>query len=403
MLPAHYFITNVSQKPADWRIPISGGVWHTLEIFQSENSFGKGSMNYWLIFLTGLTTGGLSCLAVQGGLLATAISGGHKVPAISVPSAKKRKATKKRQSDIVIRVDAKEAWPVVYFLVAKLAAYTFLGALLGALGSVVQITVTAQAVMQIIAALYMLVTALNLLDMHPIFRYFVIQPPKALSRLVRNSAKSESILAPALLGFLTILIPCGTTQAMEVLAIGSGNPLIGALVMFIFVLGTSPTFFVLGFVATQLQSQAGRWFTRIAAALILVLAYMSFNGGLTALGSPFAPSHIIASLFPGQYGVAVAAPIVDGVQEMRIEASGQGYTPNHFTAQANQPIRLRLITNDTFSCSRLFTIPSLGIETSLPLSGETVIDLPALPAGDVYFSCSMGMFTGLIQVEKQSA
>ncbi len=358
-------------------------------------------MNYWLIFLTGLTTGGLSCLAVQGGLLATAISGGRKAVVVPQPARKKRRA-KQHKSDIVIQINPQEAWPVVYFLVAKLAAYTILGALLGALGSLVQISVTAQAVMQIIAALYMLVTALNLLDVHPIFRYFVIQPPKALTRLVRNKAKSESALAPALLGVMTVLIPCGTTQAMEVLAIGSGSALIGALVMFIFVLGTSPTFFVLGFVATQLQAQSGRWFTRVAAALILVLAYMSLNGGLTALGSPLAPSRIVASLFPGQYGVAVAAEIVDGVQEMRIEASGQGYTPNHFIAQTDQPIRLRLITNDTFSCARLFTIPSLGIEKELPMSGETVVDLPRLPAGDLYFSCSMGMYTGLIQVKEES-
>lgn len=359
-------------------------------------------MNYWLIFLTGLTTGGLTCLAVQGGLLATAISGGNKPAAVPERSRKGHPA-KKRKSDIVIQINPQEAWPVVYFLIGKLAVYTLLGALLGALGSVVQISVTAQAVMQIIAALYMLVTALNLLDVHPIFRYFVIQPPKALTRLVRKEAKSESVFAPALLGVLTVLIPCGTTQAMEVLAIGSGSAIAGALVMFAFVVGTSPTFFVLGFVATQLQAQAGRWFTRAAAALILVLAYLSFNGGLTALGSPLAPSRIVASLFPEQYGIAVPAQIVGGVQELRIEASGQGYVPNHFIAQTDQPIRLRLITNDTFSCSRLFTIPSLGIEKELPMSGETVVELPALPKGELYFSCSMGMFTGLIEVQEQSA
>jgi len=31
-------------------------------------------MNLWIIFLTGLTTGGLSCLAVQGGLLTSIIA-----------------------------------------------------------------------------------------------------------------------------------------------------------------------------------------------------------------------------------------------------------------------------------------------------------------------------------------
>lgn len=31
-------------------------------------------MNLWVIFLTGLTVGGLTCLAVQGGLLASVIA-----------------------------------------------------------------------------------------------------------------------------------------------------------------------------------------------------------------------------------------------------------------------------------------------------------------------------------------
>ena len=35
-------------------------------------------MDLWLIFLTGLTVGGLTCLAVQGGLLASVIAGREK-------------------------------------------------------------------------------------------------------------------------------------------------------------------------------------------------------------------------------------------------------------------------------------------------------------------------------------
>ena len=31
-------------------------------------------MNLWVIFITGLTVGGLTCLAVQGGLLASVIA-----------------------------------------------------------------------------------------------------------------------------------------------------------------------------------------------------------------------------------------------------------------------------------------------------------------------------------------
>src|SRR5262249_47251638 len=137
---------------------------------------------------------------------------------------------------------ATNPWPVVYFLAAKLFAYMVVGALLGALGSVLQISSPVQAVLQITAAIFMIGTALNMLNVHPFLRYFVIQPPKALTRLVRNQAKSQDVFTPALLGLMTVLIPCGTTQAMEALAITSGSAILGALILFSFVLGTSPTF-----------------------------------------------------------------------------------------------------------------------------------------------------------------
>ncbi|MGB3217969.1 MAG: hypothetical protein WBV59_02345 [Anaerolineae bacterium] len=40
-----------------------------------------------LAFITGLTTGGLSCLAVQGGLLAGSIASEVEQPALSSPAA----------------------------------------------------------------------------------------------------------------------------------------------------------------------------------------------------------------------------------------------------------------------------------------------------------------------------
>lgn len=90
--------------------------------------------------------------------------------------------------------------------------------------------------MQIVAGLFMLATAFNMLNIHPIFRYFVVQPPKALIRLLRNQAKSEALIAPSLLGPLTVLITCGTTQAMAIITISSGNPFAGALIMGVFTL-----------------------------------------------------------------------------------------------------------------------------------------------------------------------
>jgi sulfite exporter TauE/SafE len=365
-------------------------------------------MDLWVIFLTGLTTGGLTCLAVQGGLLATAVAG----PAAVAPQASQRryKPKGKRRHKKPAPTPAPppnpvSVWPVVYFLVAKLIAYTLIGFALGSLGSAVQISPTVQAVMQIAVGLFMLVTALNMLEIHPIFRYFVIQPPKALTRLVRQQSKRESLFTPVFLGALTVLIPCGTTQAMGIFAISTGNALTGAVVMFIYTLGTSPTFLVLGFLATRLRGQFQYLFTIVTAGLIIILGLLSLNAGLNLVGSPLAPQRIIAALLNQRFnGTPVPAQMVDGVQEVTIRADGYGYSPDFMSAQTDQPLRLRLVTENTFACSRQFTIPSLGITRALPMTGETLIDLPPQPAGDLYFTCSMGMYDGIVRVtERKSA
>lgn len=356
-------------------------------------------MDLGAIFVIGLTTGGLSCLAVQGGLLATAMTR-QVVVETPAPKARRRNRQAARQQAVTGVQMPSDPLPVVLFLAAKLLAYTILGALLGALGSAVQISSGVQAALQIIAGLFMLATALNMLNVHPIFRYAVIQPPKFVTRLVRNQARGETTFTPLILGLLTVLIPCGTTQAMEILAVSSGSALTGALILAVFVLGTSPTFLVLGFLATQLRGKLQSVFATAAALLILALGFISLDAGLNILGSPLAPSRVIAGIFEqsGQTET-VRAQTVGDVQEVTISVGERGYVPNTLAASSGKPLKLIMITRDSYSCARAFTIPSLGIKQVLPVTGRTEIDIPSQTPGLLYFSCSMGMYTGVIQIE----
>ncbi len=350
-------------------------------------------MNPWVIFLTGLTTGGLTCLAVQGGLLATAIT---RPVVVEEAAGARRSARASAPAQTGIQV-ARDPRPVAYFLVAKLLAYTILGALLGILGSALRLTSAVQAAMLIVAGLFMVATALNMLNVHPVFRYAAIQPPRFITRAMRNRAKSQDAFAPAVLGLMTIFIPCGTTQAMEVLAISLANPLQGALVMFLFVLGTSPTFFVLGFLATQLRGRIQAAFAVIAALLVLITGLLAMDNGLNLLDAPFAPRRIIASLL-GPAPVGSEAVMVDGVQQLTLSATNDGYTPTVLAAASGAPIRLWLETNETFGCSRAFLIPSLGVQEILPETGRVPIDIPAQQPGQLRFTCAMGMYTGVILI-----
>lgn len=153
-------------------------------------------------FVTGLTTGSLSCLAVQGGLLATSIAQQteeKEVQASLVGIA--ARAPKRRRPAVGAQfvVQRHAARPILIFLAAKLAAYTILGFLLGALGSVLQLTPTMRAVIQIAIGIFMAGAALNMLHVHPIFRFFAIEPPKAVTRTIRCVSKhgADDVVTPA--------------------------------------------------------------------------------------------------------------------------------------------------------------------------------------------------------------
>lgn len=334
-------------------------------------------MNYWVIFLTGLTVGGLTCMAVQGGLLATCIA--------------KREGSKNPFGAITA------------FLSSKLVAYTILGAALGYFGSLVQLTLQMQAAMQIFAGLFMLAVVGNLLDIHPIFRYVVLQPPKFVTRLVRNEAKSQAFFAPALLGTSTVLIPCGTTQAMMLLAISSGNPFAGALTMFLFTLGTTPLFSILALGFSKLGDVFQAGFSKVAAYTVLALAILALNNGIVLSGSPISLSSVgdeimwTLTVHPPVVGSGrVLAATTNGVQEVSINVTSTSYTPSNMSVRAGVPVRLTLVTNGVYGCTRAFTVPSLGIQKILPETGTEIVEFTPEKPGPIRFTCSMGMFSGTI-------
>lgn len=342
-------------------------------------------MDLWLIFLTGLTVGGLTCLAVQGGLLASAIA--------------------TREEEDLLEGDKRKvsSLPVLAFLVTKLVAYTILGFILGAFGSAVALSDSARVVMQLLAATYMIIVALNLLDVHPIFRYAIIQPPKFLTKMIRNTSRSKDIFAPALLGALTVFIPCGTTLAMEAFAISSGSPILGAAIMGVFVLGTTPLFFGLGFITSILGDTFKRKFFKLAGVLVLYLGITTFNGSLILAGSPVNLDTLrgMIPIYIDLGGGAVTnsnIQVENGIQVGILSVFAGGYSPNYFQVKAGSPVRLNLYTQGGLGCTSQFRIPSLGISKDLPLNGKDIVEFVPTQKGKILFTCSMGMYSGVIEV-----
>ena len=334
-------------------------------------------MDYWLIFLTGLTVGGLTCVLVQGGLLASTITariGLHK------------KITLFNQ-----------ILPILAFLLAKLFGYILLGLLLGTVGEKLTWNDTMIIVVQILVGLYMLGLSLHFLKVHPIFKYLIPGPPEFLTSMLSEQSKSRSLFAPIFLGFLTVFIPCGTTLAMEALAISTGDPWTAALVLGVFVLGTYPLFIVLGLLTSASSFVFKRHFYKAAAFLIIILGLTSINGSLVVMDFPITAQKLYYSL-PFTQKDQAKAYIQDGVQTFNIQVTSSGYQPRYIKVNQNTPVRLILNSKGTYNCALAFRIPQYKIAKNLKPNSIEIIEFTPTQKGKTYFSCSMGMYIGMIEV-----
>jgi sulfite exporter TauE/SafE len=427
-------------------------------------------MNELLVaFITGLTTGGLSCLAVQGGLLASSIAHevertvasepAHPAALAPAPTKKKQARTGKRPAAAAAPAatvqgasratevgpgasNARAARPIVLFLAAKVVAYTLLGCLLGWLGSLLQLTTTARVILQVGIGVFMVGTGLRMFNVHPIFRYFALEPLRFVTRYIRRKAKGDaSAITPIFLGALTVLIPCGVTQAMMAVAMASGDAFVGGTTMLAFTLGTTPAFFALAYLVTRLGQRLEKSLVRVVAAVVLVLGLISIDAGLTLGGWPYsftnlrmaatlqeAEQDVVAEqrgphLAPGYVGETPAAPVASGASASNTTSGGaadvttafgpearpgvvtvsvrnDGYYPQVLRAKANEPFQLALVTNEVYSCARAVVVPALRVAEMLPETGTVYIDVPAQPAGSrLFYTCSMGMYSGVIVFE----
>lgn len=315
-------------------------------------------------------------MAVQGGLLATALS---------------------REEEE--RPSGSRALGVAAFLVAKLVSHALMGALLGWVGSVIGFTPRMQAIGIGAVSLFMIGTALSFLDVHPVFRYFVVQPPRMLTRYIRSTAKSGSVFAPALIGLFSVFIPCGTTQAMMALAASTGSPWWGMAVLSVFVLGTAPLFFALGVSIDLIKATLKEQFGVVAASLVLILAVINFNAALTLYGSPVTIAAMTKSVFCTVTFCSKGAANQEPTTTPVISFWLNGYQIDNPYVPRGEEISVTLVNNEGRGCVQAFTIPALGIQEIVPVGQQKTITFtaPETP-GELAFSCSMGMYGGTFYV-----
>lgn len=297
----------------------------------------------------------------------------------------------------------KKLQPHLMFNAGRFLSYVFFGALLGFLGTKFQLSLRFTSFLIIAISVMMFFIAFQMLGVKSL-RKLQISLPKSITRRIADEKNFKRKNMPFLMGALTFFLPCGFTITSQGLALLSGSPLQGALIMGSFVLGTMPSLLSIGLSSVKMSQKPhlAYKFSKIAGVLILFFALYNINSQLNILG--FFSLNDISSKSNISAGAKTQnieglVPIVDGKQLIKMNASSSGYSPNYFKVKVGVPVRWEITDKGTSGCTNAVISRSLfdGAINLTPGQVSVKEFTPEKP-GRYKFSCWMGMVSGIIEV-----
>lgn len=280
--------------------------------------------------------------------------------------------------------------PGLKYNAGRVLAYTVVGGIVGAIGSVISFSPTVKGIVVLVAGVLMVLMGLNMLGL-PWLKRINLHMPKFL---IRKAGAAQSSKKPFVVGLLNGLMPCGPLQAMQIYALGTGSALMGALSMMVFALGTVPLMFAFGALSALLNSRFTRVMGKVSAALVILIGFTMLGRGFGLSGVAF-PS---ASAGSGIESVAVVESVDDGdVQRITSEFSSGQYAP--ITVKQGVPVvwTISVTEKDLNGCNNPMIIPAYGIEKKL-VPGDNTIEFTPDESGVIAYSCWMGMIRSTITV-----
>jgi sulfite exporter TauE/SafE/plastocyanin domain-containing protein/copper chaperone CopZ len=279
--------------------------------------------------------------------------------------------------------------PSLLYNLGRIISYTILGGIVGAIGSVFNLSLQLKAGISIFAGIFMIMMGLNMAG----FSWF----RKLHIRLPWSSCNVKSKpRTPFVVGLLNGLMPCGPLQTMQIYALGTGSAVQGALSMFVFSVGTVPLMLLFGAVTGLLSKGYTKKILKFSGVLVLILGVIMSNRGLALAGINLNPMALLGTGSVSA-GSAAKAVIENGVQVVRTTADYSGYNPNVIFVQKGIPVKWIVDGKEITSCNNAIIVPSLNIQKNLD-NGENVIEFTPTDTKDINFSCWMGMIRGVIKV-----
>lgn len=326
------------------------------------------NINYGASFLIGIVASLSSCLVVVGAVVMSF-------------------ATKYQAHGSFYQRNLK---PHLLFHFGRLASFFILGGILGLIGSWFNISDNFMSWFTVLIALVLLWLALNILGFVPSMSAMGIRMPKKSMGAWKKLQESEHALAPALLGAFSFFLPCGFTQSMQLFAMSSGSFMVGAMTLFLFALGTSPVLLGLGVATTRFKNMKTVVLQKAIGFIILFFAFYTLSSGLALKG--------IDINFWSSAGSSGQSISQGNVQVVNMAVTYRGYNPSSIRLTKDVPVRWVIDGQQVSGCTNEIIVPDLGIRQKI-YPGENIIEFTPTKAGNISFSCWMGMVRGKFIVE----
>ena len=327
------------------------------------------NMGYGLLFIVGLLTG-IHCVGMCGGFV------------VSYSSEDAIKGRKSYTSHLM-------------YGAGKIISYTLIGAFFGLFGSIIAFTPLMRGIAGIIAGLFLILYGLKMLNIIPFLRKIQFRLPGKFSGLIDKSRRKNS--QPFVIGLLNgLMIACGPLQAIYMMAAGTGSLIEGAKLLFIFALGTLPVMLGFGYITTIISMRLTNKILKVSGIIILLLGLIMINNGLVLTGTGFDYTSLVLAA-KGDTGLNDIGPeplkINQGYQEIRMEVTRSGWTPDTFVLKTGIPVRWIIDGKEITGCNNAIQVPKYGLEFDIH-KGEQVIEFTPDGPGVIRWSCWMGMIPG---------
>lgn len=343
-------------------------------VSSTSSSTSTGTM----ALLVGLTAGFSTCMALIGGLV------------ISVAA----KYAENHPTETALQ----KFRPHLFFNAGRIVSFIAFGAIIGAIGSAFALKGTFLGLLTIAVGAVMLVLGLQLTEIFPRITRGLTLPSGLAKKLGINTRKEReySHKNAFLMGAATFFLPCGFTQAMQLLAVSTGNPLQAAVIMGAFAIGTTPGLLTLGGLTSVVKGAFAQRFFRIVGVIVVAMALINFANGFTLAGlNRFLDSSKPMVNTTVQQESSEGSVILNTTFKLK-----EDIVPSKFTAKVGQKTTLVVdVKEDGQGC--MSTIMIIGLDDSpqyLKKGKKIELTFTASKPGTYTIACAMGVPRGSITV-----